>query len=109
MQSCCIAAVLYYLPCYCTGAGFSKSGRGPSLLPTWLLYYRGFNLNYTTDLYCGLNFKHTVGSQICTVGLNFSINITTVLQLYVQLYSTVLYSTVPGSHVPVQLYSTMYW
>ena len=51
--------------------------------------YRGFNPNYTTDLYCGLNFEHTVGSQICTVGLNFSINITTVLCTAVQ-YGTVL-------------------
>ena len=65
-------------------------------------WYRGFNLKYTTDLYCGLNFKHTVGGQICTVGLNFSItgNIATVLCTAVQygtvqLYSTVLYSTVP--------------
>ena len=57
-----------------------------------LLEYRGFNLNYTTDLYCGLNFKHTVGSQICTVGLNFSINITTVLCTAVQ-YGTVQYGT----------------
>ena len=58
-----------------------------------LLEYRGFNLNYTTDLYCGLNFKHTVGSQICTVGLNFSITITTVLCTAVQ-YGTVQYGTV---------------
>eukprot|EP01048_Picozoa_sp_COSAG05_P006560 COSAG05_NODE_433_length_9859_cov_4.471004_3_plen_97_part_00 len=56
--------------------------------------YRSFNLNYTTDLYCGLNFEHTVGSQICTVGLNFSItgNITTVLCTAVQ-YGTVQYGT----------------
>ena len=45
-----------------------------------------------------------MGGQICTVGLNFSINITTVLQLYVQLYSTVLYSTVPVQYRTVQLY-----
>ena len=57
-----------------------------------LLYYRNFNPNYTTDLCCGLNFEHTVGSQICTVGLNFSINITTVLCTAVQ-YGTVQYGT----------------
>ena len=29
--------------------------------------YRGFNLKYTTDLYCGLKFKQTLGGQICSV------------------------------------------
>ena len=48
--------------------------------------YRALRLNYTTDLSCGLKFKHTVGYEICTVGLKFSINVSTLLY-YVQ-YST---------------------
>ena len=64
--------------------------------------YRGFNLKYTTDLYCGLNFKHTVGGQICTVGLNFSINITTVLCTAVQ------YGTGRVRYRTVQLYIVQY-
>ena len=61
--------------------------------------YRHLRLNYTTDLSCGLKFKHTVGYEICTVGLKFSINVSTLLY-YVQ-YST---GTVQYGTRLVQLY-----
>ena len=55
-------------------------------------------LDYTTDLSCGLKFKHTVGYEICTVGLKFctgtvpTITVCTVLLYYwYVLYCTVLY------------------
>ena len=35
------------------------------------IQYRHLRLYYTTDLSCGLKFKHTVGYEICTVGLKF--------------------------------------
>ena len=55
-----------------------------------------------TQLICPvLKFKHTVGHEICSVGLKFSIIIATVLhvctvQYYVYMYSTVRYSTTAG-------------
>ena len=68
----------------------------PGVMPDWssqvvkypstVVRYRVLRLNYTTDLSCGLKFKHTVGYEICTVGLKFSINVSTLLY-YVQ-YST---------------------
>ena len=62
--------------------GCYKRSTGSSVQAT----YRHLRLNYTTDLSCGLKFKHTVGYEICTVGLKFSINVSTLLY-YVQ-YST---------------------
>ena len=32
-----------------------------------------YDLKYNIDLYCGLKFRHEVGSLICAVGLNLPV------------------------------------